>query len=499
MNRYTIPNLFKFKSKRKISAALSSVKHRNGKGYALIVGDNIVDAGKIVVDDIKFISCENKGKFFAEKNDGTLVLADFYSGACNEIIIEKNPDEVETYKNYAGYKIPEGYLIHDRENDLKYIIYAEKENGQYTSKSFISEAYKFIAGTNSETGLRKVIPDRLHDNGFLIFENNKDNIYYYIDEYGKRKSDYIKSESNIDENGNKTVLCFDDGDEKFRYYLTNKAYEQISFGYDKILPIADKYVGTRYSEKKNNLNIVAKVEENVLLDKKGDRLTANFGKYYALANGDFLIRPEGMNNFKLIDGISFKVKESDIKNPIVCEKLDIFFAKQKGVATIFGDNSKTRGEIDPIVAIAVMNKLNGKKIPASAIDYIIENQIDIEPTLDAFAIQLNANRMMRSEDPAMQHACERSLKEVRNALYNSSANRIKKYNKQIKDINQTTALTERFKIALGNSKYSRRRKVTKQNQANSNNSVKQMEIDLSEVDGFKQLEINLSEDEQGKK
>ena len=210
-----------------------------------------------------------------------------------------------------------------------------------------------------------------------------------------------------------------------------------------------------------------------------------------LSNGDFLIRPQGMNNFKLIDWVSFKVKESDIKNPVVSEKFDIFFAKQKGVPTLFGNGTKTTTNLDQNVAIAVINKLNNKKISASIIDKIINDQIDVEPTLDTFADMLHFNTMTRPEDADFRKSCEKIVKDVRRALYTSSSKRIKKYNRQLKDIKKVNELTEKFKVALGQSKYVRKRKPAEDKTVKS---YTQKEMDLSEIDGYKQLEIDLSDE-----
>lgn len=468
MNKYTIPNLIRFKKIESLSALRSVGEYRNNnKGFAILAGRKIKNHGQVLITNLKYVSEATYGKAYAEKNDGSLILFDIYNGEVKNVVFNK---ELSNKDNIYAEKIEEGILLSDKNNTF-YIIYNKTKE--------LSDP--FISYSDIKNSLRIIYPKYI--DGVL----NKD-LYYYVNANGV-KSSYIKDETVEDEFGNKIVKGLTD-----KYYLVHD-YRNLTMGYDKIEKFGKRYIVTKINIKKSALGTEYKEHIYRIIDSKGNVLNDKFDKYY-IFNGDLLVRPAGSKNYKLLDGNTLIVKQENIAQPRIAEKYNLIYCKQKGVPTIIGDGVRENKEIDSNVAIAVMNKLNNQRIPSSIIDNITKRNVNIDPTLDKFYSVISFNKMIAVDNDTLKNFDEKTIKSVRSALLNSTRNRIKKYNKLLYDINEVKALTEEFKQSLGKSKYARKkRNVVKKEQDHTVESFEQLEIDMSDIDGYKQIQMDLSDTE----
>ena len=460
MNRYTIPNWFRFKEIKQISDKVSLGVYKDG-GFAVLKGEKCPDAGKIIDDDVVFVSelNKNKNKFCYGLKDNTIIFADtngvFYQVAPNHTYMDSKK---LSRQSIGGFNRPEGIMI--SEGQKFYFLSPEiDENGKKGIGYNVSEAYESVYERNEDTGLRKVVPTQIYG------DENVDKHYNYIDGNGRTVAEGIKSENDLDANDVRIVDALSSVSFTDLKFLMGENYQRITEGYDDIQPLNDCYITTDEFYQKNNWGQGYTVNVHKLIDKDGKLLVGNFTKYYVLANGDILVRPLGGKNFVLVDGVTYNTKIKDISAPVVAEKLNMFFAKQKLVPTIFGDEIKVTEGVDEDVAYAVMKKLSGGKISTSVAGRIIDNSINTEPTFDAFNKVLNANLEIEPNNKDLQEACNEGLNKVRRALVKSSNRRISNCYQQVRKMSNKAIDVKKFKASLGASKYKPKRgkKVTKDN------------------------------------
>ena len=426
-------NSIRYKKIEKINDQLSIAK-KKGYGYAVLKN------GKRLMDNIFDVS-EIGDKFFVQTTEGAYYVFDRETSAFGRVLgtstlQNRTPDG--TY-GYYGTKVPEGLLMLERNTGLYYILYAK-------GKSKVSEPYIKVEDPNS-VGIRKVYP------AIIDGKNNTRNYYYYIDEEGKGDHICVLSESEEDENGKRIAKIYNKGIDKGQMCLIDDDDRICTALFTQIVPYRGKYIATQKYQRRNNYGFVFEDSENCILDEDGEDMYIDFNKHYFMQNGALLVRPCDERNFELLNRETYEADIEDIQNPIVAEDLNMFYGKINGRPTVVGLNMRS-SDIDPNVARAIMSKLIGKRIAPAIIDKIISSETDIEPTFEAFDQVIKSNINAQPDNEELFEAYGKLIK-TRNALYQSSARRIRKYGEQISMLKDKTRLTTLFGEKLEGSKYRR--------------------------------------------
>ncbi len=366
----------------------------------------LLKKGKVIDDNLKAFSGNlvypikqnaSKELLLAKTQDGDFKV--YFSNGDVFIDSINNPSDTDVLVTYE-----DNICIVDYEDGLsQFVIVPEL--------MFISEDLSFVDEIGAD-GLR-FVSQKKFDEDFQLS--------YYVDNEFKVVSPSFVEEQDVGEYKILTILDKDG----LKNIICDNTYKVLSQAYEEINYVDGKFIA-------NNKN-----GETFLIDEKGDALTKDLANYHIFRNGCVLAEESGKNATKLIDGNNETVEI--VREPIVDKNAGVIAGFVGGRYVMFGYDYQDRYEVDEHVAKLIIDKLQGKKLASQYVTYVLDNEIDMKPTMEAYEKIVKANFEKDPTNEVLQDLGENARTKFILALDKVSSDRVKRTQKQIEQMQEESA------------------------------------------------------------
>lgn len=403
---YKFINFFRFKEISNLNEKgdVCAAVYRNPKKCLAVLNN-----GKVVSQGFVYVSTNMLNKTQNLNKDYMFAVSKSINGEGVYHLLDRKGNDLtpnglfcanDDYHRLITKKDSFGNIIVQDYDDTKFII--------YPTSGKISETYTFEG-----------VGELNHNDERVV--TTTDGLSYYVSGYGKKLSPKYLTKSDEDKYGSSIILMPNPNDEyEYVYVIMDKNHQAVSEIANNIL-----YTGEDYILSNQN-------DETYFVDSYGERLTENFKSAYYLNNGVKVLNFDNGKHSKLLDKNNKELCE--IYGVNVNKDLGVILGIVNGKAVVTGYDASKLYAVDENVAKMYMSKLKGKRLNAYKIETIINEGVDVHKTTKAFDKVLKTNAKSEPENEALKLAADKASKDFEKALNTSSERRIKKYNRNMEEI-----------------------------------------------------------------
>jgi len=271
----------------------------------------------------------------------------------------------------------------------------------------VSELYSEIY--DEQDGRRKVS---------RFIEDSNDYCYsYYIDDKANRVSPVFLSERDC---GEYKILRMINSYGQSKDIICDKDYQVVSGDLNKVS------FDTGYFFEQNSDGLKS------LINVNGNKMSKPLTNYYIFGNGNILIEEEGSKKAKLLDR-GFETVAL-IKDPIVDAEAGIVAGSLGGKSVMFGYDYENIYFVNEPVARLIVDKLQGKKLASQYVSMILENEIDMSETMEAYESIVQENLEQDPTNEKLKELNVNARAKFVQALEKVSTERVRRANVKIKEV-----------------------------------------------------------------